>query len=99
MLRPTFTSDYRRWIQVEPEWRTTAPVLHPLPAVGDQDRVRMEIAARYALDSHPGPVGELIHRELQAFLEFGYRFDDGTGLVARLVEYMMPTAPQDASPG
>jgi len=36
---------------------------------------------------------------LQASIDFGYRFDDGTGLVAQLVEYMMSTAPQDASPG
>jgi len=81
-----------------PEWHTTAPAEHHPPAVESQDRTRIQIAARYALSTYPGPVGDLIHRELQAFLEFGYRFGDGTGLAARLVEHVMATAQPNASP-
>ncbi|GAA1283367.1 hypothetical protein GCM10009609_55180 [Pseudonocardia aurantiaca] len=41
-----------------------------------------EAAAR-ALDTHPGPVGEVLARELRAYAQFGYRF--GTdGLLDRL---------------
>lgn len=76
----------------EPASHTMAPIEHHLPVLESRDRSRMEIAARRALSTYPGPVGDLIHRELQAFLEFGYRFDDGTGLVTRLVDHLMATA-------
>jgi hypothetical protein len=46
---------------------------------------------------YPGPVGDLIHREIQAFLDFGHRFD-GSGLIARLVNHVMTTDSQ-AQPG
>ncbi|MDT7639041.1 MAG: hypothetical protein QOC83_3329, partial [Pseudonocardiales bacterium] len=35
--------------------------------------------------THPGSVGELIHREIHAFLDFGYRFDGGA-LIMRLAQ-------------
>ena len=37
---------------------------------------------------HPGPVGELVSRELLAWEDFGYRFH-GAGLVAALVDHIM----------
>jgi hypothetical protein len=41
-----------------------------------------EAAAR-ALDVHPGPVGEVLARELRAYAKFGHRFG-GDGLLHRL---------------
>jgi hypothetical protein len=41
-----------------------------------------EAAAR-ALDAHPGPVGEVLARELRAYAQFGHRFG-GDGLLHRL---------------
>jgi len=35
---------------------------------------RLHAAAHHARRVHPGPVGELLHRELTAFAEFGHRF-------------------------
>ncbi|WP_433783454.1 hypothetical protein ACQPX6_25630 [Actinomycetospora sp. CA-101289] len=40
-------------------------------------------AAELALRAYPGALGELVHRELRAFADFGYRLA-GDGLVARL---------------
>lgn len=61
----------------------------PLPALGAADRARLVAAARLATDRHPGPLGELIDREIQAFLDFGHRFDDGTGLARRLADHLL----------
>ena len=41
-------------------------------------------AAEYARRRYPGPVGELIHRELVAYAEFGHRFATDA-LIPRLV--------------
>lgn len=46
----------------------------------------VEAAVRF-----PGPVGELVRRELRAFVDFGYRFD-GSGLVPRLVDELLGDA-------
>jgi len=37
------------------------------------------------LSLYPGPVGQLVHREIQAYLEFGHRLGQ-TGLITRLAE-------------
>lgn len=52
----------------------------------------MSAAAEHALTAYPGPVGELIHREVQAFLDFGYRFG-GSGLAERLVDHVLAARP------
>lgn len=49
------------------------------------ERRRLAVAAHRALSTHPGSVGELIHREIHAFLDFGYRFDGGA-LIMRLAQ-------------
>jgi hypothetical protein len=52
------------------------------------DRTWLARAANRALWTYPGPVGELIQREIEAFLSFGYRFGDGQSLM-RLAEVVM----------
>jgi hypothetical protein len=54
-------------------------------------------AARRALVAYPGPVGELVSRELTAYLSFGHRFDGGS-LIAGLVDQVLGTAPHGRPP-
>lgn len=58
-----------------------APKLHP------HERMRLRAAAFQAGRIYPGPVGELISRELLVWEEFGYRLDN-SGLVMRLVNHL-----------
>jgi hypothetical protein len=49
------------------------------------DRDRMNQAAERALSLYPGPVGQLVHREIQAYLDFGQGFAQAS-LITRLIE-------------
>lgn len=64
------------------------------PRLPFPEQVRFRAAARDARRLLPGPVGELVHRELTAYAEFGYRFGDD-GLIERLAAAVlaMPPAP------
>jgi hypothetical protein len=57
-------------------------------------------AAEFALRRYPGPVGELIHRELAAYAEFGHRFATNA-LIPRLVRHVLtppgPSADRDGA--
>lgn len=52
------------------------------------ERMRLRAAAFHATRVYPGPVGELIARELLAWEEFGYAVARD-GLVERLVRHVM----------
>jgi hypothetical protein len=64
----------------------------------DAERTQLAAAAHRALSTHPGPVGELIQREIEAFLNFGYLFG-GRALIMGLVREVSVTAipPQEAT--
>jgi hypothetical protein len=47
------------------------------------ERARYRIAALHGRRIYPGPLGELVYRELTAYADFGYRFTDD-GLIPRL---------------
>ncbi|MFR9806974.1 hypothetical protein ACL02T_32465 [Pseudonocardia sp. RS010] len=53
------------------------------PEIPPHDRVRFRTAAHHARRLYPGCVGELLHRELLAYAEFGHLFDR-EALVPRL---------------
>jgi hypothetical protein len=54
----------------------TRPLPGDRPAVADHaERSVYRKAAFYATRAYPGPVGELLSRELLAIDEFGYRID------------------------
>jgi len=57
------------------------------------DRDRLHEAAERALSLYPGPVGQLVHREIQAYLDFGHRFAQAS-LITRLIEDILG-APTD----
>lgn len=52
---------------------------------------RIRAAALHARRTLPGPVGELVHRELTAYAEFGYRFA-GDALIPRLATEILAVA-------
>jgi len=68
-----------------PEDRQTAP--NPI------DRARLHEAAGRALCLYPGPVGQLVHREIEGYLAFGHRFAQPS-LISRLIEDIL-AAPTD----
>lgn len=61
----------------------------PPPIRGDatqmpmHERARYRAAAGHARRIYPGPLGELVFRELTAYADFGYRLA-GDGLIPRL---------------
>jgi hypothetical protein len=52
----------------------------------------LRAAAERAVQAHPGPVGELLARELCAYAEFGHRFG-ADGLLDRLAADLLDTQP------
>ncbi|GAA2858426.1 hypothetical protein GCM10010472_14750 [Pseudonocardia halophobica] len=67
----------------------------------NDQRVRLRRAALLAPERFPGPVGELLSRELLIWEDFGHRFGAHT-LVSRLVEEILeptvrPAVPNTAS--
>jgi hypothetical protein len=55
-------------------------------------------AADLALRAYPGALGELVHRELRAFAEFGYRLA-GDGLIARLAVEVLSAVRESETAG
>ncbi|ALE72135.1 hypothetical protein Ae168Ps1_2591c [Pseudonocardia sp. Ae168_Ps1] len=56
------------------------------------EKMRMRAAAFRATRVYPGPVGELISRELLAWEDFGYRLG-GNRLVGELMEHVLKSQP------
>jgi hypothetical protein len=54
------------------------------------EKMRLRAAAFRATRLYPGPVGELVSRELLIWEEFGYRLG-GSALVMRLVDQVLKT--------
>lgn len=67
------------------------------PGLEFHERSRCLAAARFARRVYPGPLGELVARELTAYAEFGHRFGDG--LIPRLVTAVLATRPDQEPPG
>lgn len=63
-----------------------------------KDKMRFRAAAHKATRLYPGPVGELLSREILVWEDFGYRLG-GSGLILRLVdEILNPSTPVPVSP-
>ena len=71
----------------------------PRPST-DEGLIPLLTAADRAQVLYPGPVGELIHREIRAYLEIGHRFGGNT-LISRLAAQLLatPDAGCDAAAG
>ena len=75
---------------VDPRDRAAAPDLPTRLRELDtrlRESSRYRAAARLARRTHPGPLGELVHRELLAYAEFGHRFGDG--LMGRVADELL----------
>lgn len=59
----------------------------PTP-MNHHEKARLRAAAFRAIRLYPGPVGELVSRELLSWEEFGYRLG-GDRLVMRLVDHIL----------
>ncbi|MEJ8278136.1 hypothetical protein [Pseudonocardia spirodelae] len=64
------------------------PGAAPTGEMPNHERMRMRAAAMRAAASYPGPVGELLVQELEAWEEFGHRLG-GHALMTRLVTYLL----------
>ena len=60
------------------------------------EKMRLRAAAFRATRVYPGPVGELITRELMSWEEFGYRLG-GDKMIMRLVHELLVTPPPTAA--
>lgn len=58
------------------------------PPMDHHEKMRLRAAAWRATRVFPGPVGEVLSRELLAWEEFGYRFG-GTGLIGPLADTIL----------
>lgn len=78
-----------------PVGRDTGPVAS---GVEPTDRGRLDVAARWARLAYPGPIGELIEREISVHVSFGFRFEKGD-LISRLAdEVLASTLPDELGP-
>jgi hypothetical protein len=69
----------------------------PDPARLSQQAVHTVLrAARYALRSYPGPIGELIDRELRAYIDTGHELPP-TALPERLLATLIAAAHRSAA--
>jgi hypothetical protein len=60
----------------------------PVPKLQAVDRGRLLSAALRAKSAYPGPVGELVSRELTTWSELSFRFG-GDSTIAKLVDHVM----------
>jgi hypothetical protein len=65
----------------------------PLPF---HERSRIRAAALHARRLYPGGVGQLVHRELCAYADFGYRFSNDA-LIPRLAAEILAKVVPDAA--
>jgi hypothetical protein len=65
-------------------------------AMGNDERMRLRVAALRATRIYPGPVGELLSRELLAWEDFGYRLGS-RGVIMGVVDAVLKA--QDQQPG
>lgn len=63
-----------------------------VPELAAHDKLRARTAAHHARTRYPGPVGDLLAREISAYVDFGYRTDEAS-VVPRLVDDLMRPQP------
>ena len=72
---------------------TTTAAINPPRRMEANEKLRLRSAAHKALKLYPGPVGELISREILVWEDFGYRIGGGGGhaLIGAVVDHIMKT--------
>jgi hypothetical protein len=64
------------------------PASSPVERMDHHERARARTAAFHATRIYPGPVGEVLSRELLTWEEMGWRLDR-TKTIARLIEHLL----------
>jgi hypothetical protein len=80
------------------QFPSQAPLRGDAAPLNAHERAKVRAAAHHSRRVYPGPLGELVHRELTAYAEFGYRFAIDA-LVPRLATEIlaMPAAAQQSA--
>jgi hypothetical protein len=65
------------------------------PAMDHNERKRIRLAAFRVTRLYPGPVGELVSRELMSWEEFGYRLSSGS-MIMRIVDEVLNAQEQQS---
>lgn len=68
----------------------------PPDPMDHHEKMRLRTAAFQATRRYPGPVGELLSKEIMSWEEMGYRFGGGS-LIRRLVDDILKPVPTTAS--
>jgi hypothetical protein len=76
---------------------TTSVVHAPVP-LELHEKSRIRAAAHHARRVIPGPLGELAHRELTSFAEFGYQFGPGSFMEQLIAQVTKMTGSTDSVP-
>lgn len=71
------------------------PISGDAPSLEYPERARCLAAAHHARRTYPGPLGELVARELTSYADFGHRFGDG--LIPRLVAAVLSEQPDSGT--
>jgi hypothetical protein len=74
----------------------TARIQGDADTLGARDIMRYRTAALRARRAYPGPIGELMSRELNAYADFGHRFSSDA-LIPRLAEEILAVPAQAQS--
>jgi hypothetical protein len=74
----------------------SAPLRGDATALPFHERSRIRAAALHARRLYPGRVGELVHRELCAYADFGYRLSNDA-LIPRLAAEILAKVVPDAA--
>jgi hypothetical protein len=74
----------------------SVPLRGNATALAQHERSRIRAAALHARRLYPGALGELVHRELTAYADFGYRFA-GDALIPRLAAEVLAKVVPDAA--
>ena len=75
---------------------TSAPLRGDATPLPFHERSRIRAAALHARRLYPGRVGDLVHRELCAYADFGYRFSNDA-LIPRLAAEILAKVVPDAA--
>ena len=74
----------------------SVPLRGNATALAHHERSRIRAAALHGRRLYPGALGELVHRELTAYADFGYRFA-GDALIPRLATEVLAKVVPDAA--
>jgi hypothetical protein len=77
--------------------RHSTPVMPLRPTRDFTERTKVRRAAQLARKIWPGPVGDLVYRELADYAEFGFRFER-TSFTERLLQQVLDNDPDRPTP-